>query len=211
MIRSILIFVFWSCVVSANSQQIIEKHMDCSKMDTISLNLQIADSIRIQTWIKDEVYVKGSVNINDNQDNDAYVTSFSEDGNTVIINANFSANYFKGKKNCCNESQIYWQIFIPEKVDFSVETINGNITITGNTKAMKVMSISGYIDLAVPSTRATDIELSTYSGRMYSNLDINPAKKHNRIPMRISEELNDGGDLIKLETISGNIFIRKSN
>ena len=43
-----------------------------------SLKIQIADSIIIQTWNKNEVYVKASVNINENKDNEAYDTSFDE-------------------------------------------------------------------------------------------------------------------------------------
>jgi hypothetical protein len=34
---------------------------------------------------------------------------------------------------------------------------------------------------------------------------------HSGVPTKIAEKLNDGGALIKLETISGDIFFRKSN
>jgi len=37
-------------VPQAGAQKIIEKHMDFSNKDLISLNIQIADSIRILTW-----------------------------------------------------------------------------------------------------------------------------------------------------------------
>lgn len=196
---------------SAQAQRIIEKHIDFSGKEFISLKIQIADSINIQTWNKNEVYVKTSVNINDNKDNEAYATSFDEDGKTVAVKANFKDNYFKGKKNCCNESEIYWQVFMPEKTKFSVETINANITITGQTREMSVKSISGYIDLTAPSTKQADIDFSTVSGRMYSNHAIALSKGHGGIPLKINEKLNNGGDPIRLETISGDIFFRKSN
>ena len=80
---------------SAQAQRIIEKHIDFSGKEFISLKIQIADSINIQTWNKNEVYVKTSVNINDNKDNEAYATSFDEDGKTVAVKANFKDNYFK--------------------------------------------------------------------------------------------------------------------
>jgi hypothetical protein len=194
-----------------HAQQIIEKHLGFSGKDALSLKIQIADSINILTWNKDEVYVKASVNINDNKDNEAYETSFDEDGKNVAVNANFKDKYFQGKKNCCNESEIYWLVYIPENTRFSVETINANITVRGKTKEMKVKSISGFIDLAVPSDKHADLDFSTISGRMYSNLDIKGNKDHTGIPMQISEKLNSGGDLIKLETISGDIFVRRAN
>jgi hypothetical protein len=208
---AIIIIAAWLCIGTMQAQQIIEKHMDFSGKQSVSMKIQIADSINIQTWNKNEVYVKASVNINDNKDNDAYVTSFDENGNQVSINANFRENYFKGKNNCCNETDIYWQVYIPENTRFSVETINADITITGNTKDMSVKSISGYIDLAVPESKKADIDFSTISGTMYSNHKLALNKMHSGIPSKISEKMNAGGDPIKLETISGDIFFRKSD
>jgi hypothetical protein len=207
----ITLVVVWLCFVPTHAQQIIEKYIDFSGKELLSLKIQIADSINVQTWTKNEVYVKASVNVNENKDNDAYVTSFDDAGKTVFVKANFKDNYFKGKNNCCNETDIYWQVFIPEKTKFSVETINANVTITGQTKEMTVKSISGYIDLAVPSGKQADIDFSTISGRMYSDHQLALNKMHTGIPVKICEKLNNGGDPIKLETISGDIFFRKSN
>jgi len=55
------------------------------------------------------------------------------------------------------------------------------------------------------------IDFSTISGRMYSNHELALSKLHSGIPLKITERLNNGGDPIKLETISGDIFFRKSN
>jgi hypothetical protein len=207
---SILVIV-WLCFGSIQAQQIIEKHIDFSGKESLSLKIQIADSISIQTWNKNEVYVKVSVNVNENKDNDAYVTSFDETGTNVAVKANFRDNYFKGKKNCCNETDIYWQIYIPDKTKFSVETINADVTIKGQTREMNVKSISGYIDLTEPAGKQADLDFSTISGRMYSNHELALNKMHSGIPLKIIEKLNNGGDPIKLETISGDIFFRKSN
>lgn len=207
-----ILVVMWLCFASAQAQQIIEKHIDFSGKDLLSLKIQIADSINVETWNKNEVYVKASVNINDNKDNEAYITSFDEEGKTVAVKANFKDNYFKGKKNCCNEANIYWQIFMPEKTKFTVETINADITITGQTREMNVKSISGYIDLTEPSTKQANLDFSTVSGRMYSNHSIALTRgQRSGIPLKINEKLNNGGDPIRLETISGDIFFRKSN
>jgi hypothetical protein len=206
-----ILVVMLLCFSSVRAQQIIEKHIDFSGKDFLSMKIQIADSINVQTWNKNEVYVKASVNVNENKDNDAYMTSFDEEGKSVAVKANFKDNYFKGKKNCCNETDIYWQIFMPEKTKFYVETINANITITGQTREMNVKSISGYIDLTEPSTKQANIDFSTISGRMYSNHAIALGKGRRGIPLKINEKLNNGGDPIRLETISGDIFFRKSN
>lgn len=209
--KVIIIVVGWLCFAQLQAQQIIEKHINFSGKESISLKIQIADSINILTWNKNEVYVKASVNINDNKDNEGYQTSFDETGNSVSVNASFKENYFRGKNNCCNESEIYWQIYVPDKTRFMVESINANITISGQTTEMKVKSISGYIDLAVPASRQADVEFSTISGRMYSNHNLALNKKHEGMPSKIYDKLNNGGPPIKLETISGDIYFRKSN
>src|SRR5664280_3658758 len=121
-----ILVVVWLCFSPVKAQQIIEKHMDFSGKESLTLKIQIADSINIQTWNKNEVYVKASVNINENKDNEAYITSFDDSEKTILVKANFKDDYFKGKNNCCNETNIFWQIYVPEKTKFSVETINAN-------------------------------------------------------------------------------------
>lgn len=197
--------------VTLGAQQITEKHISFSGKESLALNIQIADSIKLQTWNKNEVYLKASVNINNNKDNDSYLISFDETGNSVTVNGKFRDKYFKGKNDCCNETDIFWTVFVPEKTEFTLETINGNITITGRTEKMKVKSISGYIDLAVPENHNADIDFSTISGTIYSDINMTLNKMHTGIPTRIVEKLNNGGFPVRLETISGDIFFRKAN
>lgn len=209
--RTIAIFIAaWLCYAAASAQQKTEKHISFAGKESVELNIQIADSIELSTWNRNEVFVSASVNINENKDNDAYQISFGEEGKVVDIAANFKKDYFKGKDNCCDKSDIRWKIVIPEKAYFSIETINGNITIAGETQGMKVKSISGFIDLAVPENKKADIEFSTIAGTVYSNHSLVPAAMSSRSHSVIKEKLNNGGQLIKLETISGDIFFRKS-
>jgi hypothetical protein len=209
--RKLAIFIAaWLCFATASAQQKTEKHISFAGKESVELNIRIADSIELQTWNRNEIFVTALVNINDNKDNDAYEISFGETGNMVDIAANFKKDYFKGDDNCCIKSDIIWKIFIPEKTYFSIETINGNITIAGTTLGMKVKSISGFIDLAVPDNRQADIEFSTIAGIVYSNHSLAPETMSSRSHSVIKEKLNNGGQLIKLETISGDIFFRKS-
>ena len=199
------------CFGTIQAQQKIEKHFPVAGKGAVELKIQIADSISIQTWDRNEVFVTASVNINENKDNDAYLTTFSDAGNTITVNAEFRDNYFEGRNDCCIESDIFWNVFIPEKTDCIVETINANLTIKGETGEMKIKSISGYIDLSVPDTRPANLEFSTISGTLYTDHNLNPGKTRNSVPTVIKETLNSGGPAIKLETISGDIFFRKSN
>jgi len=69
-----MILIIPVCLIAGiiHAQTIIEKHISDTVNKTVSLNIQIADSIKVIPWDKDEVYVNASVNVNDNKDNDQY-------------------------------------------------------------------------------------------------------------------------------------------
>jgi hypothetical protein len=209
--KSTIIFtICWVFLSHTLAQKTIEKHISFSGKEKLILNLQIADSIKIHTWNKSEVYARASVNVNENEDNDVYVTTFDESGKDVEIKANIPDGYYKEKKHCCTNTEITWELFIPEKTVFSIETINGNIMIDGVTTEIRAKTISGFIDLAMEDSRKADLEMKTISGTLYTDLDIKSSSAGNSIPEVVRHKLNDGGDQINLETISGDIFVRKS-
>jgi hypothetical protein len=202
--------ICWVSMSHILAQKTIEKHINFSGKEKLVLNIQIADSIKIHTWNKPEVFAKASVNVNDNEDNDAYLTEFDEDGKDVRINANIQDGYYKEKKHCCTNTVITWELYIPEKTVFSVETINGDIMIDGVTTEINAKTISGFIDLALAVNRKADLEMKTISGTLYTDLDINTTSSENPLPVVVKHKLNNGGDPVNLETISGDIFVRKS-
>jgi hypothetical protein len=202
-------------VLRCDAQKIIEKHMSFSNKDLISLDIQIADSIRIITWNKNEVYVKSSININENKDNERYQMTFDDAGSTVKVLAKFREREGNGQGNynngcCCFESHIYCDIYMPENANVSVETINGNIVITGHTAAIRAKTISGFIDLSIDAARKADLHLNTISGTVYTDLAVNTNRSSRSVGTKISDIVNGGGKPISLETISGDIFLRKS-
>jgi DUF4097 and DUF4098 domain-containing protein YvlB len=93
-----------------------------------------------------------------------------------------------------------------------VETINGNIVISGNTAEIRAHSISGYIDLTMASEKAAAVRLRTITGTMYSNFDLGGISRRIRQVggSTVDTQVNgSGGKAIELETISGDIFFRK--
>jgi hypothetical protein len=209
--RTALIISLCLLVLQAGAQAKFEKHFNFQGKNTVKLDIQIADSINIQTWDKNEVYALGTVNINENKDNEAYSVNFSEEDQNVVVDAHFKDNYFKGKDGCCLKSDIFWTVFIPEKSKVVTESINANITVKGSTGPVNLKSISGFIDYAVPASKPAELDFSTVTGTVFTNLMISPNGSGNHIPSRIHYKMNDGGDLIKLETISGDIFFRKAD
>ena len=199
--------------VVVSAQKIVEKHLDFASSGYVHMNFQISDSIRIITWKKSEVYIKSSINVNDNKNNEDYKMVFDGNGSTINVTAKLEYKSNDSCNCCCNvHSRIFHEVYVPENADFSVETINGNIIITGNTAEIRAKSISGFIDLAITPERKADVKLRTITGTMYSNIELNSTSR--RIKQvgggSVTAQLNGGGGKpINLETISGNIFFRK--
>ena len=223
--KNILIALLCIGSLATRAQKIIEKHIPFSPKNFVSMNFQISDSIHIITWKKDEVYIRSSIDVNDNQNNDDYKMVFDETGSTVNVSAKLETDNLRRSRVdtgdnqhdfyccCCNyRTKIFHEVYVPENVDFSVETINGNIIIAGNTAEIRARSISGFIDLAIAPDRKAEVKMHTITGTMYSNIDLLPANRHIKQVGggSISAELNGGGSKsIDLQTISGNIFFRK--
>jgi hypothetical protein len=80
-------------------------------------------------------------------------------------------------------------------------------------------SISGLIDVTVPSGEKATVNVSNMSGNVYNNLDLKPVKEaasderaYGMSPIRqdIGDfTLNGGGQKLLLKSISGNIYLRK--
>jgi hypothetical protein len=208
--KNIIVLLAVMVILSpAMAQTNIEKHISFKGEKSVTLDIQFADTIVIHTWNKQEVYAKASVNINDNMDNEVYLTSFNEEGDNVTIKATFDKNYFKGGKHNCIETMIIWEIYLPDNTAFTVETIDGNIAIDGKTTEIEAKTVSGFIDWIIRPDCKADMELKTISGTFYSDLDINNGYKSKSLPQVLTQKINDGGYPVKLETISGDIFCRK--
>jgi predicted membrane protein len=203
-----LLFCFIASTVSA--QKMIEKTFNYSDKKDVNLKLQIADSIRINTWNKNEVSVKASVSIADNRYNDEYIVEFDESKDAITVNAKIESkrsNNWKEDSNCC-KTDIYWDVYVPEKAPINVETINGNIVITGKTAEVKANSISGFIDLLIPSDLKADFKISTITGTVYSNILEKESITSKKGSADISSRYKGGGTEVYLKTISGDIFLR---
>ena len=143
-------------------------------------------------------------------------------------------NYYNSKKegkkkydsNCKTEMDINYVIYVPRnmtlkvksisggvKVDsyegmLNLDLISGNIDIKKHSKDMKLKTISGDIDIYVSDAT---FEAKTLSGGIYSDLKIDFDKKNKYSgSRRIKATIKNGDASLKLSTISGDIFLRKS-
>ena len=90
----------------------------------------------------------------------------------------------------------------------SLDLISGNITVKKHSKDMHLKTISGDIDIFITDAKFV---AKTLSGGIYSDLDIDFTKsKKKRYGSKIVATIDKGTSSLKLNTISGDIFLRKN-
>jgi predicted membrane protein len=97
-----------------------------------------------------------------------------------------------------------------------LSTIAGDVQIVftelSKDKPISLASISGEIDVTMPSKSAVDLEMETVTGAFYSDFDLTSTdKKLKQVGgSKLKTQLNGGGVPLKITNISGNIYLRKS-
>jgi len=216
-------FVFLSRSVA---QEVIEKSVMMGKDKNAEMNFDFANHIVIKTWDNSEARIKATVNINDNADNDKFDLTVEQVARGVSLKAKIKnpeslmENSYqvtngiisKSDGRCIN-MEIDYEVLLPKGTIIRLETISGDIEISGFEAPMNIKTISGFIDLAIDAGEKASFETETITGEIYSDLDLDLGKtpSHMRVFRGgdIKATLNGGGKPIKLETISGNIYIRK--
>jgi DUF4097 and DUF4098 domain-containing protein YvlB len=212
-------------------QKIVNETYKLPESGRVSMNLKFADSIRVSSWDKDEIQIKATVLINNGKLNEAFTMKVDKSGNELEIITDFDMKLMKeGRVEDCNGniyqnrnmnwnngsmicSDIYFEIKIPNKADFRIETISGNIDIQGFAGRLFAKTISGFVDLTWKANRGADLEMKTITGDVFSNLDValENKKKNPVVGYQLKGKINGGGIPIHLESISGDVYLRKEN
>lgn len=232
MMRLITLTTF--CVLFFNllpAQQIIEKSLPVGENQEAVLDLKFAEDIKVENWDKNEFYIKAEININNNTLNDAHTMDVSNNGNIISVITGFNEELLKSSKMMnCNEkskhqsnfngkegysvcSSIKYTIYLPSETDLKIETISGNIFLEDRNGAVEAKSISGFVDLSSSPSKKADFQLKSITGEVYTDLDIKFANRQDNpiVGYELKGKLNGGGEIINLESISGNVYVRKRN
>lgn len=134
----------------------------------------------------------------------------------------------KDEEDCHNHKHsniVNYVIYVPKNMQLKVKSISGdvdaenfdgvlkldlisgNITVKKHSKDMHLKTISGDIDIYVADAK---LEAKTLTGGVYSDLDIDFEKnKKKGYGSKIITTINKGTAFLKLNTISGDIYLRK--
>ena len=107
---------------------------------------------------------------------------------------------------------IEYEITVPADVNLRVYTQSGNIDIAGLTGPLEAKSLSGFVDVAWPATQGAELALQTITGEVYTDQDIaftSAPKKNPIVGYQLRGTLRGSGPLVKLESISNDVYFRK--
>ncbi len=107
---------------------------------------------------------------------------------------------------------------------FAVNSISGNVeavfSSVSQSEPTSLASVSGFVDVTIPASGKATIEINNVTGNVYNNLDLKndkPENEDNRAAGMASIKqnkgnkytLNGGGQKMILNSVSGNIYLRK--
>jgi len=178
----------------------------------VELDFDFADDIEIKTWDKPEVLVEVSVMINDGEDDGIFELISEKLGSSVLIRLNTDKWKNVGhNRNCGWNSELLYTVYMPGDMELKAKTISGNFKLQPMEKESIIKTISGDIDITVPA--GLDFKAKTISGEIYSDLDISyPEGKEGLkqiVGMNVKGHVDGGSSPMELETISGNIYLRR--
>ncbi|WP_347159502.1 DUF4097 family beta strand repeat-containing protein [Pontibacter chitinilyticus] len=208
----------------------VQKTLAVPANKKVELQLKFGDKIKISAWDKPEASVKLTYEINGGNLNDALLLDFNSDKESARVNVDLDKDLMKTGKaeDCPGDSSfsyysengdhsytcatINYEIFVPRDADLKVETISGNIELSGLTGPVDAKSISGFVDMSLPQKKGAAVSLKTITGEVYSDLNIDFTNKREEAPMvgyELTGKVNGGGSPISLESISNDIYLRR--
>jgi len=231
--KKLILLLVLIATCSMHAQRLVETSVDLSNSQDIFLEFKFAHDIKIEQWNKNEIQIKAEVTIDDGEGNDYYSLKTEESSGTVEIRSDFG-DYFKMKqkkdKNYWNgrnsTTNINYVVYVPMNATLKVKSISGSVEANSYSGFLKTDLISGDVtvkkydgelhlktisgDLDVTFKNA-DVNAKTLTGTIYANLDVemNDSSKQSGGHNKVQGKINNGGKLVKMETISGDIFLRK--
>lgn len=202
-----------------NTNTETEKTFPLPSSKQVELNLKFASTIKVSSWNRNEVGLKTIITASSDELRKLHQMEVME-GSTLKIETGYNMKDRKEKDyNCwnCEEDkddncqclQVSYELMLPNNAALSLETISGDIDIKGFKGKTKAKTISGFVDLGLSSQTRCNLSFKSVTGEIYTNFDVALDEDSSPWSKKLNASLNGGGDLITLETISGDIFFRK--
>lgn len=196
----------------------VSESIPVTSQTRLDLEFDFADQITFKSWDKEEVLVKVEVEINDGKDNDVFTLNSRSSATTIYIEMDEEMwekiPKERNGKQCCNySSRLDYTVYLPNEMAVKSSTINGTYEFQYYDQRMQLKTISGGIDITIPKTMGMDFNAKTITGEVYSDIEIKFPNGKEGLRQVVGQDffgrIHGGGLKSELETISGNIYLRK--
>ena len=201
----ILFIVFG--VSKAIAQKIVEKQLDASRFERLSISSDIVNTLTINSQETDQIRIVTKV-VGENHEN--VMLTISEDKTTLNVGTSYTP-YFtpeNDKLSAHKVMSVALEFIVPNFIDLELSTSMGSVNLTGNYRSVEVYLENGNCQLnnflgdAIIKTHEGDIWVAAQehvSGRAFSK----SGKVLNYLPGSaiytvVAESLN--GDISMLQT-----------
>lgn len=216
----LLVYLIVCCLplaVKAQTTETINDTYDRPSSGQVILDLKFAGTIMIEQTNRTNVLIRKTITYRTEEDRKLLVETI-EEGDSLSYTMSYRQRDKTNKeKECwdCNREgcqcyKIDYTIILPPDISLYVESIAGDIDIPLYEGALRARTISGLVDLGLPARTSADIFLKTVTGEIYTDFaaltltdDSTPYSK------KVDSQLGNGGKAIRLESVSGNIYVRK--
>lgn len=232
--RSLILFII-GFVFAAHQgfaqNRIIEKTFEADEEQKVRLDLKFGNQIVVKAWDREDISFRAEIEINSGNLNEALLLDFKEEQNYLLVQSNLDEKQVKRGRieDCPNRGytthhwnngddyavcyKIKYVVYVPKQVELDIETISADIEMADLAGPIDARSISGFVDLAWPGQYGADISVKTISGEAFSdldNLDFPHKKAWPIVGYELNGKIGSGGPRVRLESISGNIYLRKT-
>ena len=220
------------------AQKVINKTAAVGAGQTVVLDLKYGTTIRLRPASDNQLRLRATVSINQNKLNDALQLELNETPAAVTVTATLDkAALAQAQPNDCPSSgsgvtyygswtdgrdgagnrtgvcaTIDYEIILPANATVRLNTISGNVDVTGLTGPLDLKSISGFVDVTWPARQGAEVAFKSISGEVYTDQDIAFVNRQENplVGYQVKGTLGNSGPAVRLESISGNVFFRKS-
>lgn len=213
----------YSMLLPCLAQKSINESYQLDGVKRLDLEMKFADSILVKSWDRNELKFEATVDFKNWLDDDAFVLESDRSSNIFYLNSEIEGLEEMGncdleerdeKCNCCCNygkcMSIYITITVPNGMDLELETIGADIEMADHGGEIRLKSIGGFLDLSLSQNEKVDLDLKTIGGAMFSNLELQTDESAaTLVGYKFKRGLNGGGRLIEMETIGGDIYLRK--
>ncbi len=216
---SILIFaLLYISIGYSQKEKTDEQWYAVPSSKEVVLNLKFAGNIEVQTTTQSQLGLKTIQTYHRDSDLKINKVNVEEDRSVLKITTDIDKDYIKtlGEDQCWNcqdEDCVCFQtdyiVLLPTGVRLNIETISGNIEIPRLENAIRAKSISGFIDVGLKPSASRELAFKSVTGEIYTDFDLKLDENSTPFSKKLNAPLNGGGELLALETISGDIFFRK--